>query len=105
MPAGVITAVMLVTAFGHGRDANVKLENTSVTGSENLLRKKTASIKNGRATFYHLWRRSYYLFVILLCKKCPIASLVSLPEIQIKGIHIHWEVGVCTRDGISVCNL
>lgn len=35
-PAGVITAVMLVTTFGHGWDTNVKLENTSETGSEKL---------------------------------------------------------------------
>lgn len=37
MAAGVITAVMLVTTSGHGWDTNVKLENTSVTGSSNLL--------------------------------------------------------------------
>lgn len=45
------------------------------------------------------------IFNYLLCKKCPNAYLVSLPEIQIKGIHSHWEGGVCTRDGESVCNL
>lgn len=64
-PAGVVTAVMLVTTFGHGWDTNVKLENTSETGSEKLFcangkRQHTvSSIENGKATFYQFWRRDY----------------------------------------------
>lgn len=63
-PAGVITSVMPVTTFGHGRDTNVKLENTRVTGSENLLGKgkrqrSVSSTEHGGAAFYHLWRRAY----------------------------------------------
>lgn len=63
-PAGVITAVMLVTTFGHGWDTDVKLENTSETGSEKLFVQTAkdntlSSIENGTATFYQFYRRDY----------------------------------------------
>lgn len=100
---GVIAAIMLVTAFGHGRDTNVKLKNTSVTGTQTLL------CQGKDITMYHLMEIAEQLSITSgggwANKKLLSASMVNIPEIQTEEIHIRWDVGVCTQDGVSVCNL